>query len=125
MRSKSDNRFLQFISSAPAAVKIGLVGLLAVALMLSASLFSGGEEDSAGEVDELEENLAVLCSAVEGVGECRVMITYRDTESGEIYAVAVLCEGADSVDVRSDLTELIGSLFGIGANRIAILKIDK
>ena len=46
------------------------------------------------------------------------MITYRGEE---VYAVAVVCEGADSTAVRSDITELLTSIYGIGANRVEIL----
>ena len=65
-----------------------------------------------------------MCSMTEGVGECRVMITYS-ADGKSVYGVAVLCEGAESPEVRANVTELLASLFGIGANRISILKIDK
>lgn len=72
----------------------------------------------------LEARLADMCSEIDGVGECRVMITY--SEDGEsVYAVAVLCDGGDSVAVRERITELMVSLFGIGSNRISVLKIKK
>lgn len=123
MKSKSDNRFLEFIKGTPAAMKIGILLLFAVALIFLSSLFSEGA--GGAESDSLEQALIEMCASVEGVGECEVMITYRGDDKNEIYAVAILCEGADSVNVRADLTELVGSLFGIGANRIAILKIEK
>lgn len=71
----------------------------------------------------LEERTEQLCSAVEGVGECDVMITYG--EGGEVYAVAVLCDGAERASVRRSITELASSLFGIGTNRISVLKKSK
>lgn len=104
-------------------MKIGILLLFAVALIFLSSLFSEGA--GGAESDSLEQALIEMCASVEGVGECEVMITYRGDDKNEIYAVAILCEGADSVNVRADLTELVGSLFGIGANRIAILKIEK
>lgn len=124
MKSKSANSFFEFIASLPKIWKIGMVLLLSVILILLLTEF--GKEDAAdGTAGSLEEEVEALCSSVGGVGECEVMITYKDTESDEVYAVAILCEGADSVEVRADLVELIGSIFGIGANRIAILKIEK
>ena len=47
------------------------------------------------------------------------MVTYKN---GEVYAVAVICRGADNPKVRERLTELITSMYGIGANRISIQK---
>ena len=51
------------------------------------------------------------------------MITYSG--DGEVYAVAVLCDGAESALVRERLTSLVCSLFGVGANRVEILKIKE
>ena len=66
-----------------------------------------------------EEELSEMCSAISGVGECRVMISY---EGESVYAVAVICDGGDSVDVKRSVSELISSLYGIGYNRISVLK---
>jgi hypothetical protein len=71
----------------------------------------------------LEERVSEMCSLTEGVGGAKVMITY--SEEGDVYAVAVLCEGADSVAVRERITHLVCSLFGIGAHRVSILKISE
>lgn len=90
-------------------------------LVGSTNIFSETEELSSP--DTLEDRAEQMCSLVEGVGECEVMITYGDDDS--VYAVAVLCEGADRTQVRKSVTELITSLFGIGTNRISILKISK
>ncbi len=38
----------------------------------------------------------------------------------EIIGVAVVCEGGDSSVVRSEITNLITSLFGIGADRVYV-----
>lgn len=74
-------------------------------------------------VEGLEERVAEMCSSTEGVGDAKVMITY--SEDGEVYAVAVLCDGADSLSVRDRITRLVCSLFGIGSHRISILKISE
>ena len=71
----------------------------------------------------LETKVSQMCSSTDGVGNSRVMITYK--EDGEVYAVAVLCEGADSIAVREKITGLVCSLFGIGAHRVSILKISE
>ena len=98
--------------------------LLRVALIFLAGLllivFSGSFTEAEAPTGSEKTDLAELCSAVAGVGECEVMISYA--ESGEVLAVAVICEGADSLSVRATLTDMISSLYGIGSNRISIVK---
>ncbi len=103
------------------AVKLLLPLIIGVLLIVFSGIGSS-EKPIATE----EERTAELCSLVDGVGDCRVMITYRETEGEEqVYAVAVLCDGAESVQVRSELTELICSLYGIGANRVKVLHLNE
>ena len=116
---KSDSGFWDFIKARGVSKKLVVFLVLGVILLLLGSLgSSGGDEVEATGEDELSE----ICSSLVGVGECRVMVTY--TEGGEVYAVAVLCEGAESDLVRARIYELVGSLYGIGTNRIAVLKMD-
>ena len=93
-----------------------LLPILALSLLL---LGGTGQKNEAPK--DLEEKTAELCSQVSGVGECRVMITYRDDE---VFAVAVLCDGADNIEVKHNLTSLISSLYGIGAHRVEILSLE-
>ena len=91
-----------------------VVGVLALALLL---IPSGDKKTAEADVPGDEARLEELCSQIDGVGECRVMVTYK---SGEVYAVAILCRGAENSKVRERLTEVITSVYGIGANRVAI-----
>ena len=121
---RSGKMFSEFLEKNKRAAVIIL--MIAVGILLI--IISGGEKPTEAEREAtLEEELAEICSQVDGVGKCRVMISYKKSAGGEEvpYAVAVLCEGADSDRVRSEITELIGSLFGIGANRISVLKLDE
>ena len=93
-----------------------LLPILALSLLLL-----GGTGQKTEAPKDLEERTAELCSQVSGVGECRVMITYRDDE---VFAVAVLCDGADNIEVKHNLTSLISSLYGIGAHRVEILSLE-
>ncbi|MBO7197060.1 MAG: hypothetical protein J6V80_07065, partial [Clostridia bacterium] len=69
---------------------------------------------------------AQMCSLIEGVGECRVMITYDpDSREERVYAVLVLCEGADSASVRERITSSLSSVYGIGSHRIEIQKLNR
>jgi hypothetical protein len=108
-------------------IKILLIALVGV-ILLTLSLTGGSETEQIGR-DETETRLEELCSSIAGVGRCRVMVTYEKNTSryggGEalrVESVAVACKGADSVAVRSELTKLFTSLFGIGANRVSISK---
>ena len=85
---------------------------------------------------KVEGELSELCSLVDGVGRCYVYVTFErgsentyksgnliETRPPKVMGVSVVCRGAESARVKSELTELITSLFGIGANRVKILKL--
>ncbi|MBO5907927.1 MAG: hypothetical protein J6Q85_07255 [Clostridia bacterium] len=116
---KSDSGFFEFLSAKGVSKKLVVFLALGIILLLIGSAGLGGA-DTTEQVSDGE--LSSMCSSLVGVGECRVMVTYN--EKGEVYAVAVLCEGAESVAVKERIYELVGSLYGIGTNRIAVLKID-
>lgn len=115
---KSEKAFLDFLSSAGPSIKIGIVLLAGLLLIFLSGLVGERTTEVAGE----EERLAEMCSLIDGVGECRVMMTYRP-DSEEIYAVLVLCEGGESVGVREKITSLFCSLYGIGAHRVEIQRL--
>lgn len=111
-------------------------------LLLLASLLPGYQEktDESFSLSEykakLEQELSELCSSVDGVGKCYVYITFEKGaeniyKSGEliesrpprVLGVSVVCKGADSSAVRHELAELFTSIFGIGTNRVKILKL--
>ena len=105
---KSDKGFFEFIRRA-ITPKIALAIGAGMLLLLLA-----GQPLLQTESSDFEDELAELCSSVGGVGRCRVMTTYG-TDG----------DGAESDKVRSDLSRLISSLYGIGYHRISILKISK
>lgn len=111
---KSDFSFLTFIKKQDKGFILLIIGAIALALLLIPSGSKKAEEPV--ELDDAAR-LEELCSQIEGVGECRVMVTYK---GGEVYAVAVICKGADSPKVRERLTDLITSMYGIGANRVTV-----
>ena len=114
MKFPSDKSFFEFLKTKRASPML-LLPILALSLLLI-----GGTGQKTEAPKDLEERTAELCSQVSGVGECRVMITYRDDE---VFAVAVLCDGADNIEVKHNLTSLISSLYGIGAHRVEILSL--
>lgn len=123
MKLKSDNCFLQFLSSSKRLAVVGVAVAMGILLIL---IGRNGAFETGNKVNEGEIAISELCSMTEGVGECRVHVTYREVDGEQtVYAVAVVCEGADSVAVRQRLTSLMRSLYGVGSNRVEILKMKK
>ncbi len=110
------------------------IGLLLVALS-SIEQTDENDSDSLSEYkEELEERLEKLCSEVDGVGKCTVMVTFSrgeentykgnqiiETRPPEVLGVTVVCDGGDSTAVKARLVQMLSALFDIGSNRIAVL----
>ena len=117
---KSDKSFLEFVKSSDRLRTLALVLIVGALFILIGSVSIG-----AGTRDE-EKRVEEMCSMIDGVGQCRVMMTHRES-GGEssVYAVTILCEGAQSLQVRRDLTEMVCSLYGIGHNRVEIFLLNE
>lgn len=103
-------------------VKLGVVILLGVLLIFLGSRL---DRSTGTEVKTDEDRAAEMCSLMDGVGECRVMMTYYPDSDGErVYAVLVLCEGAESIEVREKITAALSSLYGIGSHRVEIQRLN-
>ena len=119
--------------------------LIAVGIILIfiSSSFGNQKAEKTSEItldeykERLEEDIASICSDVSGVGKCRVFITLErgaqnsykgtsviETKPPKVLGVTVVCRGADSDLVQSELTNMLTALFDIGANRVAILKLN-
>ena len=121
MKSGSDKSVIDYLRSGGATKPIII---LAIGLLLL--IVGGFMSKSDTSAQKVENETAKLCSMVEGVGECEVMLTYREVDGEKIvYSVAIICQGAESAEVRRDLTKLVSSLYGVGAHRISILKLEK
>lgn len=138
---KSENRFVEFLKGKKGMGKL-LILLLVGVVLLSLGGLSGAEKDEpVGELDTygavLEDRIAELCSSLDGVGRARAMVTFSSGEvtlyegsravgkkPPEVMAVTVLCEGAERGDVAARLTDMLASLFGIGTNRVKIMKLS-
>ena len=114
---KSDKSFLEFLGSGGVTLKVGAIAILGILLILFGGIFS---TEKAVDIQSSEERVAEMCSLIDGVGQCRVMMTYYPDDQDRVYAVLVLCDGADSVKVREQITSLFTSLYGIGSNRVKI-----
>ena len=120
--------------------KIALILLLvSLGLMLIAiSSMDAGLEADSNDLSEykeaLEKRLEKLCSEVDGVGKCTVMVTFSRGEENtykgsqlteskppEVLGVTVVCDGGDSAQVKARISQMLCALFDIGANRVAVL----
>ena len=107
-----------------AVILLLALGLL---LMLVAAIPGGTDGGAATAEEQIEERLERMCSALDGVGKCRVMVTcsYSEARYGSesrptVQSVAVVCKRGDRPEVRSAVTELVVSLYGIGSNRVCV-----
>ena len=110
------------------------VGLMLVALSSVGADSNAESSGLAGYKKELEKSLEKLCSEVDGVGKCTVMVsfsrgeenTYKgnqllETKPPRVQGVTVVCDGGDSIAVKARLTQMLSALFDIGANCVAVL----
>lgn len=110
-----------------------LMPLLIAVIGIVFLMIAGGSDssDAVGE-DDLTRQVREFLEEIDGVGECRVMISYEYKESGyfssdekgSVRAVAVACKGAKKVEVRKKITDILCTLFNIGANRVNISELD-
>lgn len=138
-----DSGFKSFLQSNKKLWKVWLFIALGVALILISATFGEKTEESAQAItldeykEKLEGELVSLCSEVSGVGRCKVFITFErgvqntykgsiviESKPPKVLGVTVICRGADSDYVKRELTNMITALFDIGANRVAILKLN-
>ena len=112
-----DKSFIKYVKDKK---NLSLV-ILALAFGILLIFIGSRDEEQAVSAVGMEERLATACSEVDGVGECEIMIYYSDKD-GKVESVIVICDGADSVEVRAELTSMISAFFGIGTNRVRILR---
>ena len=121
MKSVSDKGRFDFLRS-KSSFKIALLLIAGLVLIALGGLTERADSNTSKSSEE--DSAAQMCAMVDGVGDCRIMMTYRNTDGeSRVYAVAVFCDGADNAEVRSDVTELICSLYGIGAHRVKVVRL--
>ena len=99
-------------------------------------------EDKTGEITvsendsgrEMEVQLKHVLSAMEGVGEVEVMITFETEENslfgtsagnGRVCGVVVVAEGAGNAVVETRISNAIKALFSIDAHKIVVCKLQQ
>ena len=115
-------------------IVFALLALLVLVIAIPTST-----EDKTGETivnentseREMEAQLKRVLSAMEGVGEVEVMITFETEESslfgttvgkGKVCGVVVVAEGAGNAVVETRISNAIKALFSIEAHKISIVK---
>ena len=98
------------------------VAFIVIALAVGLALIFAGNESEGESVEiNVEDRISAMCSSIEGVGECEVILYYSDSRDVErVESIIVICDGADSVEVKSRLISMLSSFFGIGTNRIRV-----
>ena len=118
-------------------LSLGIFMLIFSAAPVSEQKNAEKTEDLNEYKERLEEELAGICSSVKGVGRCRVTVTFErgeeriykgssliESKPPKVMGVTVVCKGADSDAVRSEIVGMMSALFDIGTNRIAVLKLN-
>lgn len=135
--------FFTFIKENKNFRRAAIMIALGIILIFISSSFAKSEDKGSGEItldeykERLEDEIASICSDVDGVGKCRVFITLErgeqnvykgtsviETKPPRVLGVTVICRGANSDTVRAELTDMLTALFDIGSNRVAILKLN-
>lgn len=98
-------------------------------LLLMLSLI-GGKKEKDEDLSE-EKMLCNTISSISGCGEAEVSIRYKEERGGylssdkkEIAGIAILCEGAESMRVKSEIYALCRKVYGVGENHVFIYKKD-
>ena len=134
-------RCLEWLKSEKGSRLIVILGLVGMGLILLSQFWPGGEQTTAANAEisyaaDLEVRLTELVAAVDGVGDCRVMITL---ESGTEYVytspttlvteilpkirgVVVVCDGGDDIAVCERVTEVVTTALNIPQRRVCVTK---
>ncbi len=100
---------------------LAVVGILLLLVGGALSRGVGTTVDKGVVEDDPARKIEELCEGIEGVGECRVALSYA-ADGRTVTSVAVVCEGGDSITVRHRLTEMLSSFYGIGYHRVSVEK---
>lgn len=110
-----------------------LVGLLLLIIAIPANTQEKGTISQViqQENESIEAQLEYVLSAMEGVGEVKVMIATEQTqatlfgtehEQGTVTGVVVVAQGAGNPVVDARISEAIKALFSIDVHKISIVK---
>ena len=110
-----------------------LIGLLILVLCIPTGTNTNAsfQENDEAKSGELESQLEQVLSAMEGVGEVKVMITTEDSKESvlgtskqgtKVLGVVVVAEGAGNATVNKRISDAVKALFSIDVHKISIVK---
>lgn len=119
--------FLSYLKGKKGAPVVAALLLVGFVLLIAGDSSGSSSSEALTDEEKLEKRLEELCSSVDGVGQCKVMVScttvgksYGSSGTLKAESVVILCRGGGSEKVKRELTELMISLLGIGANRVKI-----
>lgn len=81
-------------------------------------VYAENKKSEGGSGASSDENEYVIYESSEGINSGLVLCI----KSPKVTGVAVICDGGDSAVIKSEITGLVTSLFGIGANQVYVGK---
>lgn len=110
-----------------------LAGLLILVMCIptGASVEKLQQEEAVVSYVEVEDRLAKVLSAMEGVGKVQVMITTEgdtssvfgtQTDGQKVCGVVVVAEGAGNATINARISDVVKALFPIDVHKISIVK---
>lgn len=69
---------------------------------------------------ETEKRLESLLLEMEGVGDVRVMVTFRETDLVE--GIVVIAEGGENPVIVQNITEVVQALFDVDSHKIKVIE---
>lgn len=99
-----------------------LILLILGVLLLVIAMPSAQADTRESEQHVLEEEIRLknILEQMEGVGEAKIMITYRDSKTVE--GVVVIADGAGNPSIAKQITDVIQALFDVDSHRIKVIK---
>lgn len=104
-------------------IKIAVIAAAALALLAAvyAVFFASSASDAEAKYSDEETRLCSVLSEIEGVGKVSVIIN----SEGESVGVVVVCQGADSILVRSEIISAVRIATGATGDNIQIYKMNE
>ncbi len=113
-----------------------VIAVLAIGIYFSVKAIKGNDDATQTSVKRTEEGLVgeiqSILSQIEGVGDCNVVITYKnlpdDVEVGQLYStdniqgVVVVAQGGQDVLTRIKIVNALCTLLKIEASNIQIFE---
>ncbi|MDO4548322.1 MAG: hypothetical protein Q4D04_09510 [Clostridia bacterium] len=109
-------KFYENLGKIPYIRPIAVIAIIAAICLI----LSGMNERTDGGTDvlsaetQLEARLASVLSAMDGVGECRVMINADE-------GVLIVAKGAEDISVRLEIIRAVRALLGVESERVEVL----